>query len=160
MKLSQVLLPAFASFSLALAPACAQKPAEKPALTEQDRELCDLAIEHARYSIGAVGLLKVRYPDKMTRPIISNDYPFNATSELDLYSRTQALEQNLLLSREMLLRNCDTRFDDEKPERRTCKYESGDTWCNMNPPKLRDRIKELLSGNTIEHDFFLPQEDK
>ncbi|MCX6733986.1 MAG: hypothetical protein NTX63_04195 [Candidatus Peregrinibacteria bacterium] len=159
MKLSQTLLPALASLSLALTPACTQKSAEKPALTEQDRELCDLAIRHTRYSIGAIYILKVQYPDKMEYPI-SSDYTAHAGEGIDLYTKTQLVEQNLISSREMLMRDCDARFDDEKPALRTCEDEGGNAWCKLDLSQLRNKVKALTSGNAVEHDFFLSKEDK
>ncbi len=114
MKLSQTFLPVLTALSLALTPACTQKPAEKPELTDRDRKLCDLAIRYARSAIGAVYVYPNHHPEKVSFPLANGN-------QRELVEKLSVLDENLILAEEMLIRNCDERFYAEKPELRTSK---------------------------------------
>lgn len=148
MKLSQTFLPVLATLSLALTPACTQKPAEKPALTERDRKLCDLAIRYARSSIGAVYVYGTHHPDKVSFPLADD-------SQRELIEKLSTLDRNLILAEEMLIRNCDERFNGEKPELRTSKMAEGFS----DESTVPDMLKEIdtLSSTKMPTFFTNPE---
>lgn len=111
MKLSQIALPALTTLSLALTPACTDKPkvAAETEITKQDK-LCDLAVDYTRLALAAT------YHISPAREPLENAIPEGSDSRKAL-DQTLVSTKELILSSEMLERNCDadaTTHDDKK----------------------------------------------